>query len=313
MIRNQFHLVYLVIVVAGLAYLLPSARRQVLAGALPAIVIATALFLKNWILFGAFASSTWLGMNTGVSTTFQLSPQEADRLIEQGIVSPLARIVPFSDLRLYYPYIKRPAKSGIPVLDQEVTSTGHANFNNLAYLQVHDLYFKNSAAVLVHYPIAYVRSVLIAWFAYFLPASDYLYFDQARAKIRTIDYLFDAVLFGQFRHANSRRDLRAILASGHALSLVLYTGIFLMILLPVLVVWASVQLLVPWRRKRLSDAQAVTLAFMLFTILFVTAVSNLISSFENNRYRFPVDGYYVAILGMMLASLPIRKRGASNG
>jgi hypothetical protein len=46
----------------------------------------------------------------------------------------------------------------------------------------------------------------------------------------------------------------------------------------------------------------VTLAFMLFTILFTTAVSNLLSSFENNRYRFPLDGFYLLLAGMALTT-----------
>jgi hypothetical protein len=175
---------------------------------------------------------------------------------------------------------------------------GHPNFNNLAYLKLHEMYLSNSKAIWRHYPIAYVRSMMIAWFAYFLPASDLHSFDVRRQKIRMFDRVFNVLCFGQFHQADSRRDLRAIKASGNALSLVLYTGTFLIVLLPLLVVWALALLLLPHLRSGLTNAQAVTLAFILFTILFTTAVSNLLSSFENNRYRFPLDGYYLLLVGM---------------
>jgi len=308
MFRNQFHLVYLCLLVAALAYFMPKARRAVFLGALPALLIVLALFLKNWILFGAFSSSTWMGMTTGVVTTYQLSPEEAENLIQQGVVSPLAAITPFSELRFYYPYIQMRPKTGIPVLDQEVTSTGHPNFNNPNYLQVHDQYFVNSKAVMLHYPVVYLRSCLIAWFAYFLPASDFHSFDEARGRIEGFDKVFNAAVFGQFRHADSRKDLRSLRASGHTLSLVLYTGAFLMVLIPVLVIWASAQILIRSLRNKMSSAQTITLGFMLCTIFFITAVANFLSSFENNKYRFPLDAFYVAIFGMLLTRVLVRKQ-----
>ena len=40
---------------------------------------------------------------------------------------------------------------------------------------------------------------------------------------------------------------------------------------------------------------------MLFNIFFVTGVANTLSSFENNRYRFPLDGYFVTLFGMAVS------------
>ncbi len=186
------------------------------------------------------------------------------------------------------------------MLDEVTTTTGHPNFNALAYLPVHEMYLKDAKAVLLHYPRAYLRSCLIAWFAYFLPASDLHTFDGLRRTIRPFDRIFNSIFFGQFRQANSRKDLRALSASGHALSLVFYTGVFLILLLPLLVCFGLSQILSPALRSRLSRAQVVTLSFMIFNIVFVTLLSNMLSTFENNRYRFPLDGFYVALTGMFL-------------
>jgi hypothetical protein len=39
---------------------------------------------------------------------------------------------------------------------------------------------------------------------------------------------------------------------------------------------------------------------MLFTIVYLTLVSTLLSSFDGNRYRFPLDGFFIALFGAML-------------
>jgi len=298
-IRNQFHLVYVLFLAAALLAVFPGARRAVLAGSLPVIALILVLYLKNWVLIHAFTASTWAGMATGVTTTFQLTPEEADRLVREGVVSPLAKIPPFSDLSAYAGFVDAAPATGIPVLDQAETSTGHANFNNSTYLKVHDLYLANSKAIWLHYPVAYVRSVLIAWFAYFLPASDMHSFDDQRAKIHSFERFFNTVFFGQFRVVDNRKDLRAIKAAGGTLMLPLYTGVFLILGLPIVTLWALAQLALRRFRSRWKTEEAVLVGFMLFTILFSTAVSNFLSSFENNRYRFVLDGYYTVIVGLM--------------
>ena len=307
MIRNIFHVLFLAAIAAALWFLLPKARRVVVAGALPFLALILALQTKNWILFDSFTTSTWAGMNTGVVTTFQLTPDEARKLIDSGVLSPIAAIPPFSDLNLYSPFIHPVASRGIPVLDQAATSTGHPNFNDLGYLQVHKLYISSASAVLVHFPSAYARSVAIAWFSYFLPTSDLHSFDLLRPKLDPFDRLYSEVVFGQFRQAGSRKDLRAIRATEGVLPLVLYTGVFLMAGLPLLTVWTLLQFL-PKRRGRWNVEQRIVLGFLIFTIVFSTGVSNFLSTFENNRYRFPLDGYYTAIAG--LAITRVMRRGA---
>ncbi len=304
LVRNSFHIVYLLAVAAGMLWFLPAGRRAILIGVLPAVLIGGGVYVKNGLLFGRFVASTWAGMATGVTTSFQLTDEEADDLVKRGIVSPLAKIPPFSGLSDYEPYIHRPPKTGIPVLDQDETSTGHPNFNNLAHLQLHDQYLVNSIAIWRNYPIAYVRSVLIAWFSYFRPASDSEYFDVAPAPIQTWERAFNALVFGQVRRTEDRENFLQLKQSGHNLSRVLYTGMFLLIVIPATVIWGLAQLVSPRRRRRWTQAQLAVLGFMLFTIVYITLVSTLLSSFDGNRYRFPLDGFFIALFGGMLTATP---------
>ncbi|HYL78120.1 MAG TPA: hypothetical protein VEU96_28150 [Bryobacteraceae bacterium] len=312
MLRNQFHLIWLCAITLGLLWLAPRLRRQTLIGAAPCLAIVLALYVKNWILFGQFTSSTWIGMTTAVVTSYHLRPDEADALVASGAVSRLVRIPPFAPMKAYEGLIEMPGRVGIEVLDNAETSDGHPNYNALAYLRLHQLYLHQSWEVLRRYPITYARSFAIAWYAYFLPDSDLHSFDSMRNQVQSFDRWYSMAVFGQFRHASSRKDLRAMRDAGQRFSLVLYTGTFLIGLLPLLFVWGTRRLIArKWRTKR-PGAQELTLGFMLFNILFVTLLSNTLSTFENNRYRFPLEGYYICLAGALATGIVQRWRKSSG-
>jgi hypothetical protein len=108
---------------------------------------------------------------------------------------------------------------------------------------------------------------------------------------------------GQFKYTSDRKDLRAIAAQGGKLSLILYTGIFLLIGLPTLWLWSIYYLVTGIRRKTLAPPVAVLIGFLLFNITYLTAVANFLSSFENNRYRFQFDAFFVILFGVALEQL----------
>jgi hypothetical protein len=300
LLRNHFHLVYFIMVFALLLYFTKRNRRLVTGVGSVLLAIVVALYLKNLILFGHFASSTWLGMCMGTIVTHQLTPQERQHLASQGQLCPATEMDPCSSVWTFRPYIKMPAKTSIPALDQEFKSDGYSiNFNHLAFLQVQKLFMKDGLYILLHYPKAYMRSIVIAWFAYFLPADDYPFFDLNLPRIHAIQRFFDIVFFGQFKQAPGKA-LRQLYAAGSKLSLILYTGTFLLIGLPTLFVFGIWYLFKGVRRRTLDAPQAFLIGFMLFNIAYCTAVANFLSSFENNRYRFPLDGFFVILAAFAL-------------
>jgi hypothetical protein len=298
LLRNLFHLVYFLAVIVALWFYFKSSRRNVaLAGLLP-LALIVGLYTKNWILFGSFSSSTWLGMNMDVITAHQLTPQEARDLLRRGLISPISLIDAGSPIAAYLPYIRMPAMSGIPVLDEEVTSTGATNFNNPVFLQIGHSYMRDGLSIIQHAPVAYVRSVERAWFTYFLPAGDFPFFDLNRPKIYKLDRVVNLVCFGQLRDASDRKGLRGLEASGVRLGLIKYTGAFLVTGLPALWLWSITYLWRGVRQRLICRPQALLIGFLLFNITYLTALTNFLSSFENNRYRFPLDAFFVILLGL---------------
>jgi hypothetical protein len=157
--------------------------------------------------------------------------------------------------------------------------------------------------ILRHYPVAYLRSLEAAWFSYFLPTGDFPFFDLNRPRISGIDRFFNVVFFGQLRDASDRKALRTMAAQSGKLGLLLYTGIFLLVGLPALWLWSIYYLVNGVRKKKLGQPDAVVIGFMLFNITYLTAVANFLSSFENNRYRFQVDAFFVILLAIALEQL----------
>ena len=301
LVRNFFHLGYLIAVIAALAYLSPGRRRVVLlCAALPLLAIL-GLYAKNWILVGSFSGSTWMGMNMDVITAHQLTGKEARDFVNRGVISRASLLDLGSPIDLYRPYIEMPARTGIPILDDCVTSTGATNFNCLAFFQVQRIYTRDGLTLLRTYPVVYLRSVEAAWFSYFLPSGDFPFFDLNRPRIHALDRFWNIVFFGQFKEANDRKELRRLSARGARTSLALYTGTFLLIGLPALWVWCGYYLATGLRHGSLDRPAAILLAFLLWNITYVTAIANFLSSFENNRYRFPLDGFYVILLGVALS------------
>jgi hypothetical protein len=197
------------------------------------------------------------------------------------------------------------------VLDQEEKSSGVQNFNNLTYMRVSRMYMQVGLQVLRHAPAAYLRSVGIAWFCYFLPPTDFFQFVENRAAIRPLDRFYNLAVFGQFRET-SRKGLRDLRAEGRVFSLVLYTGLFLLVALPALLIWAIYALYARVRRRELTAAQIALWSALLFEIVWVMLISNFFSSFENNRYRFPTDGLYCVLAALWLESLLSSRRLAQS-
>jgi uncharacterized membrane protein len=309
--RSLFQLPYLVLLIAAVLWRFPRQRARFAAAAVLPLILTAGLYFKNSILYHQFASSTWMGFALYTVTIHHLTPTELDRFVSQGQLSPLERLPVMAPLFVYSGFTHPEPPTGIPVLDQLTDITGRSNFNNLVYLQLQRLYAQDAKFLLVHYPVVLFRSLVIAVFTYCLPTGDFPFFAENRARIHTLDRWVNIVLYGQFREAGTRGDLRALRAQGAStFSFVLYTGLFLLIGLPALFVYGCWRL---WKARLdgWSPGNAL-LAFMLLNIAMLTTVVNLLSSFENNRYRLPIDGFFVVLAAMALTALLTRIPGVSR-
>jgi len=258
------------------------------------------LYAKNYKLYGQFAGSTWLGEQASTLTVWQLTPEKREEFIAKGLISSIGRIPAASPLADYREFLHPVAATGIPILDQRADSTGRDNLNNLLYLQTGDYYIRDAKTLLRIYPQCYVKSLAIAWFTYFLPASDFPFFTLNRPKIAGWDRAFNVAIYGQWKDASDRKGLRR---EGMGPGMILYEATYLMVLLPALFVFGCWEI---WRLFCRSGGNVSSLAglsFMIFTIATVSFISTALSSFECNRYRFPLDGFFVVLAGLAATRL----------
>lgn len=308
-IRSLYHLYVLLLIAGAVCVFLWKDRYKVLAGAALPILSVAALYFKNLLVFGFFGCSSWLGPNMIVISAHQLNPAEKAELVRQGAVSELVNIDPGDNPDKYGRFLPAPvAPTGIPILDENVKQVGGGpNVNNLIYLKLDPVFGALGKTVLRLKPKTYLQSLAIAIFCYALPPTDFFHFEQAREALWPFERAMNIVVYGQFLET-TRAGLREILASGEGATLPFYTGSFLLVIIPVLLGWGGWLTWQSVRGHALSRAQVGLLVYLLFSILFIFATTTLLSSFENNRYRFPTDPLYVILWATLLTRLLQRRK-----
>jgi hypothetical protein len=258
---------------------------------LPALALLSLLYVKNLVLFGEFAPSTWVGMNLARVTIRRLGHDRREALIRQGVLSDVAGVRPFAPLRDY------PARlsdvggfEGVACLRDVVKSTGAPNMNHLAYVGISSLYLHDALRVVWHEPSAYLRGVREAWFDYLSSATESSFLDAnrdaARAFVGLEDHLYGHLAQPSFERHGLRNHVYVVLDL--ALLLAFVSGLVTTFRPPVTV-----------------DHETRVLAlYLCFNIAWVALVGNSLEVGENNRFRFATDPFSVALLGSLLSRVP---------
>lgn len=285
-----YHLAYLLLITVCLIYLNRMQWRTILLGAALPLVILTAIYVKNSLLFGKFTASTWLGMNVWYLPAKNLSKETIEQMIQAGEVSELSRIGPFAPLSSYpAPWRETTGSKEIPILSEERRSNGNLSFHHLAYVNISDQFLRDTFAMIRAYPTSYLKGSLGAWFIYCRSASDFHGVEQNRVRISAFNALFDHIVFLK------TPEILPLGGKRYPVYLSLLIG------LPLLMVYAVRLLFVQSPDKRaLSEDLRVALMFLCFHILFVAFAGNALQYGENNRFRFTTDPFFLVIVGLFL-------------
>ncbi|MBU0467908.1 MAG: hypothetical protein KKD07_08660 [Candidatus Omnitrophica bacterium] len=312
LLRSSFHLFWFLLIVLVLFKLLKKERLKIIKLALLPFLIVLLVYGKNYLLTGSFTtSSTWFGFQFATMNLYCLSNEEANDLVKEGKVS----ISTFNEVANLYSIgselnsrveLKR---AGVPVIDNLKNSNGTPNFNNYIYLISSRKYLKEALEVFKGDPEYYFRSLKRACILYFFPGPTDTPFVN-RAVIKGYEDLFN----WNFTHLNKINDGKLysyyLWASSEfknlkwdRLSIALYslTAGLLMLLIGFsvwLIIWY-------WARKQ-DIISSLTLAFIVGNIFYLTIISNVFSSFGNNRYRFALDAFYLILFGLLINGITQR-------
>jgi hypothetical protein len=305
--RSFFHIMwFLLFVVVLLLRRWREWRRVVLASCIPFVVILF-VYAKNLCLFGDFAGSRWLGMSLSKMTTVRLPEVEQRRMIREGRVSRLALAHPFGgpDYWKYRDYFLDSRIAGVPVLDEELKSTGHANYNHIAYLDISRQFLDDALTVLVTHPTVYLTAVATAFDLYLSPASHSETLRRNRTCLRTFEAVYNGVLHGQWPVKRGPSTKRGGIGEYYLHELgskewLLSKAWFLFIGCPLLLAYGLFLVRRAISGHFLGEPVAMTVLFLLANTVYLSLVANALEISENNRFRFVIDPLLLALLGLLL-------------
>ena len=269
-------------------------RKLILKALIIPLLIVLAWYGKNIYLFGVKESSSWMGMNFTHMTIDRISQQEKEDLVQKGILSRLSLIGAFqspSEYKNIYPM----KETGIAVLDQE-------SMNSLVYIPASKQLFEDDKNLILAEPKVYLKSIMISYYIYFLPSSNYSFIAQNRQKIELYNRLFNLVAFGKILGGD---QINVSLTPRSIFNLEWFV-IILYILMTVFIIKESCNFFV--KKYKLKPEYITTLLFMYETILYVMLVGNFLELGENHRFRFLTDPLFFVIVGLMLFSFSKKRK-----
>jgi hypothetical protein len=294
--RSLFHLFYMVVIGAGIVWAAAGRRRIVTLVALAAVLVVGGWYVRGYMMFGKFGSTTWLGMHMARVGRQTLTPEELKRLHEEGVISEVSVVEPFSALDKYptrygdvgrfkeIPALTRPTKSG----------RGAPNFNHIGYISLADAYGRDNWALLRARPWSFIAAEAKAWYHYFRPAGMDAHMDDGRTQLGWYQKIWHSVIFGRvalpYHVKGKQMEMYPFLLAGTVAA-----GCF--------GVWWS------WRGRHASSGPFGSSAFaaakapgvniyILGTVLYVTFIGNVLESGENFRYRFYINSFLLTWLIM---------------
>ena len=309
---SLFHLVWMLGLVLALVLLRRRDWRKVLAAAAVPLFIVTLWYGKNLAQFGQFTGSTWFGINFSKMTNSMLTVPERRALYDNGTISAVSLVPPFSNPDKYYSAVPKPAPTGIPVLDQELKPSSIPSFNNAAFIAVSRQYGRDALRILNARPAAYRRGLAESYLIYFLPASAYLFLAGNAGHISALDRFASIAFNGRFSY-HSDHSLRQTQPALYYQQALLNTGWFL-ILAYIFVLAFGLFLL--FRRSRSSFfvlrssflPPPSSFFFFWFNVAWVTLVANAVEVGENNRFRFVTDPLVFAFVAALAVGWLARRR-----
>ncbi len=300
--RTTLNPLWFVTAVILVLVLRPPRIRRVAAAVVAAVALAcvAAPIVHNEIRFDTVGLSSFSGMNLERITVLQLPRHRLDELIREEKISPAAAVVPYAYYEKFAPfYPPCSPDTGIAVLD-EFTKAGNdaPNLNNVCYLPVYRQGLRDSASVIRNDPGVYARAVGVStllyagWDTRFSEPSSELWHDWSAIY----EPIALPVHLGYTYGSGDPQTYTAVLGSWTRLVPFSVTIALALVLVLVRGVAGVVSLL-----RRRGDDSTRTLVFVGYLVLAVTLVSVTVDTFENARFRAPLDPLLLGMLAVFVA------------
>ena len=290
---SLFHIAWL-FGFAALLFLLKIDRKKLFIAASLPLLLVTAWYGKNLVIFGEFTASSWAGMNLAKIATFRVSEKERRQMVKSGELSKFALLPPFRNPLVYLKLLPETPLTGIPVLDEPETSLHGRNHHHLIYVEASKYYLRDSIRIIRVKPNSYLRSIGQAVYIYFHSASDFDLTNGNRNRIATFDLWWNRVLYGQWQSDETSIERNSNISAK-------YVGWWIVMGFLIVTLGSAAFL---WKnRGNLAEPKNVFILFMAYNIAYVTLIGNVMDIGENNRFRYTIDPFLSILFVFFLQNL----------
>ena len=295
-LRSTFHLGWFVLmVVLAVVWHRRHARPILLSALAPGLLLA-ALYAKNLVVFGVFASSSYLGSNLTQPTVARMPDALRRSWVDQGKLSPYANLSVFSPTRNYLEFFPSARAGGDPpALERIERASGAGNFNHRLFLEVNRRRMADARVYLRAFPFEYLKTVLESLVQTFAPSADW-----HPIKGRNNSHYEHRKILGGYERLYEGAVHRLFASP---------VGLYALLPLPIFFALRRALLLT---RSRVAAIRAQGHAALLcaIQIAFVVGVSSLVTRGEASRYRYEVEAliWLLVALGVMAWAKRRRRR-----
>src|SRR5258708_2329236 len=223
--RSMYHILWLAVIGAAVLFSFrkTAAFKGLFAGLALSLLLVGGWYVKNYVVFGQFSASSWLGMNMA-RTVFHDHPMKDSSRIEA--------FEPFSDINTYRKFIAGDAEKRYAGLDdrdllQVYKNDSLKNENHIAYIEISRRYMEVSKQYIKSHPLNYGKNVLQSAVMFFAPATRYPYAEKEAGKIKYYDLFYS---FNLTHFANAHNQTRIALTISAIPKMLLYLAVLFFIL-----------------------------------------------------------------------------------
>jgi hypothetical protein len=281
MTRSFYHLVWLGVISAIVLW---SCRNRAGIGklvvmSLMSLLLTAGWYIKNYMVFGQFSTSSWIGMNLSRNVFHDNETKDSSRI---------EAYLPFSTISTYRQFLPEGYEQKYAGLNdrdllQEMKNDSFMNLNHVGYIEVSKRYMNACKRHIKAHPVSYAKNVVQSAIIFFAPATRYSVTEFQARKIRYYDIAYS---FNLSHFARGKQQRRIAITLSALPKMILYVVVFF---------W----LLRDWvRRRRIGLLNL----FIAAIIGYVFVVSSLLEHYENMRFRFETEPLFLILLGLAIAA-----------
>lgn len=290
-VRSALHLLWFLALLGFALAVARSAWRSVLAAAAGPLVLLLSLYVKNLVVFGVFDAQSQSGGNFTLITTHHMPRALRKQWVAEGKLSPFADMSFAAPPRNFLPYFPSEHNPAYPHNEGLERPTQRApNFNHWFFLSVNDKRRADARYCLSQRPWEYARNVLErALPQAFSPSTRW----HPKTGTPASPHAQHRRVLGAWEDAYNRLV--------HEFPVRPY-GLY--VFLPPCLVWVLIQ-----SCRRLRSGSGATRALGALTgscaiqILYLVAITALLTYGENARYRYIVEPFIWVVVASMLVDL----------